>query len=80
MTGVTREASRIAQLLAKFEINVVERTILKMYANQINLDIAAGMVQIGQGDLRLSATTDVKYMRLIAVTTAMRIVLEIVQV
>ena len=33
VVGTTREANRIAQLLAKLVIIVVERTTLRMYAN-----------------------------------------------
>ena len=40
VAGVTEEASRIAQLLVRLVTNVVERTILKTYANLISLDPA----------------------------------------
>ena len=79
--GATRKANRIAQHLVKFVINVVERTTLRMYANLINLDPAESVDQteIGHVGPRVNVPTDVIFMKLIAVMTALRIVLMRVQ-
>ena len=74
----TREASRIAQLLVKLVTNVVERTTLKMCANLISLDPAKeDQTEIGheRPGPRENVPTDVIFMKLIAVMTALRIVL-----
>ena len=77
--GATRKANRIAQHLVKFVTNVVERTTLRMYANLINLDPAEGVDQteIGHIGPRVNVPTDVIFMKLIAVMTALRIVLRV---
>ena len=79
VVGTTREASRIAWLLAKIAINVVERTTLRMYANMKNMDPAEGMDQteIGQAGPRVNVPTDVIFIKLIAVMTVLRIVLRV---
>ena len=69
VAGVTREASRIAQLLVKLVTNVVERTTLRMYANLISLDPREDQIEIGHArpDPRVNVPTDVIFMKLIAV-------------
>ena len=76
VAGVTEEASRIAQLLVRLVTNVVERTILKTYANLISLDPARqDQTEIGHIGPRVKVPTDVIFMKLIAVMTAPRTVL-----
>ena len=72
VVGTMREASRIAQHLAKHVIIVVERTTLRMYANL--REDQAKISHIGQ---RVNVLTDVIFMKLIAVMTAPRIVLKV---
>ena len=75
----TREASRIAQLLVKLVTNVVERTTLKMYANLTSLDPREDQTEIGheRPGPRVNVPIDVIFMKLIAVMTALRIVLRV---
>ena len=61
------EANKITQLLVKFVINVVERTISKLYANLINQD--PGRDQIGHAGPKLNEHIDAIFMKLNAVMT-----------
>ena len=73
----TREASRIAQFLVRLATNVVERTISKMYANLTSMDPREDQTEIGHTGPRVNVPIDVIFMMLIAVMTALRIVLRV---